>query len=184
MKLTSSLFGLLSIALVACAAESANTTTTTSATLPAANANGEYSPNWPTFGKGVDRFVTLHLGPDTLAECRMVSPKFPFNSATTYVEDQDQLAALARCLNHDSMQSRGVLLVGHTDKRGTDAFNTELGMQRAEEIRAVLIREGLTPSRIVSTVSDGERDARANGEYSNGYDRRVDVIITGGVHQP
>ena len=182
MKLTSSLFVLLSIALVACAAESANTTTT-SATLPAANANGEYSPNWPTFGKGVDRFVTLHLGPDTLAQCRMVSPKFPFNSAVAYVEDQDQLAALARCLNYETMQSRGVLLVGHTDRRGGDAYNTELGMQRAEQIRAVLIREGLTPSRIVSTISDGERDARANGEYSSGYDRRVDVIITGGVHQ-
>jgi peptidoglycan-associated lipoprotein len=164
-------------ALVACASQ---TTTTSSASLPPPNA--EYSPSWPTLGRGVERFITIQLGPDALEQCRNVSPKFPFDSATADVEDQDQLAALVRCLNHETMQSRSVLLVGRADPRGTDAYNMELGTKRVEHIRDFLVREGLDPSRI-TTDSGGKRDARGSlPDYSFGYDRRVDVVVLGAHH--
>jgi len=182
MKLTTSTLGLLSMALVACAAET-GTVTTSSASLPPPNANGEYSPSWPTLGNGIARFITIELGPDTLAQCRMVSPKFPFDSATTYVEDKDQLAAFVRCLNHESMRTRTVLLVGRADPRGSDAYNMKLGLKRAEQIREFLTREGLAPERILATETEGKRDARGNlPDYSFGYDRRVDVVVLGEHH--
>jgi OOP family OmpA-OmpF porin len=175
--------GLLSTALVACAGE-ATQTKTTSAELPVPNADGNYRPGWPVLGNGPERFITIHLGPDEFAQCRMVSPKFPFNSASTYVEDDDQLAALVRCLNHPSMESRGVLLVGRADPRGTDAYNLKLGQERAEHIREFLVKQGLAPTRI-ATDSEGKRDAKGGTpDYSYGYDRRVDVVVVGGTHSP
>ncbi len=183
MKLTSAL-GLLGLALTGCAGESATTTATTSGALPPPNANGEYSLTWPALGTGPERVITIQLGPDTLTHCRDVSPKFPFDSEIAYVEDKDQLAALVRCLNHESMLSRGVLLVGRADPRGTTTYNMSLGMKRADRIREFLIGQGLSASRI-ATASEGKADAKGNlPDYSYGYDRRVDVVVVGGTHQP
>jgi peptidoglycan-associated lipoprotein len=184
MKLASlATFGVL--ALVACASNPPPThTVEASAGLPPPNANGEYSPSWPTLGNGAARFISVELGPDALAHCRDVSPKFPFDSSTAYVESKDQLTALVGCLNHESMQARGVLLVGRADPRGTDTYNMALGSRRAEQIREFLVHEGLSPDRI-ATESEGKRDAKGNlPAYSNGFDRRVDVVVLGGEHRP
>jgi len=171
--------------LVACASGTTTTTTTTSSTLPPPDSNGEYHPGWPTLGRGVERFITIQLGPDTFEHCRMVSPKFPFDSSMTYVQDKDQLAAFVRCLNHPSMLDRKVALVGRADPRGSDAYNMQLGMRRADAIRDFLVQEGLSPDRIVSLDSEGKRDAKGYlPEYSFGYDRRTDVIVLGAAHQP
>lgn len=173
----------LTIAFVACAA-TPPPTVEKAAGLPPADANGQYSMSWPSLGRGTARFITIELGPDTLEHCRGVSPKFPFDSSTAFVEDKDQLAALVRCLNHESMLSRGVLLVGRADPRGTDAYNLALGSRRAEQIREFLVGEGLAPERI-ATESEGKRDAKGNlPAYSRGYDWRVDVVVVGGEHQP
>ncbi len=155
-----------------------------SSALPPPNAQGEYAPAWPTFGRGLERTITIQLGPDTYAYCRDVSPKFPFDKAVTYVQYADQLQALASCLNHDVMRSRRVLLLGHADPRGSDAYNLGLGERRAQQIREVLIANGLDSSRI-DVASEGKRDVkRVEPGYSLEYDRRVDVIITGGSHAP
>ena len=173
-------FGLL---LGACAAET-YPVQTTSATLPAPNAAGEYTPPWPVFGEGQARFITIQLGPDLYQYCRDVSPKFPFDSASTYVEDRDQLVALASCLNHPGLESRHVLLVGRADPRGTDGYNLALGARRAQAIKEFLVSAGLSPDRI-DLATRGKRDAKGMlPEYSFGYDRRVDIVVTGGAHHP
>jgi len=151
----------LSIALGACAANPPPPTVESRAGLPPADANGQYSMSWPALGRGAARFITVEMGPDTLEHCRNVSPKFPFDSSTALVEDKDQLAALVRCLNHESMQSRGVLLVGRADPQGTETYNLALGARRAERIREFLVREGLAPERI-ATESEGKHDAKGN----------------------
>lgn len=173
----------IAFALAACAPE-AKTVTRASSNLPAPNARGQYTLEWPDEGRGLERSIAIELGPDTVAHCRDVSPKFPFDSSTAYVQDKDQLAALVLCLNHESMQSRGVLLVGRADPRGTDAYNEALGQRRAEQIRIFLVNAGLASNRI-ATESMGKRDAHGDlPEYSHGYDRRVDVVVVGGIHQP
>jgi len=153
-------------------------------TLPPTDANGEYSLQWPDLGQGADRYITIDLGPDSFEHCRNVSPKFPFDSAQTHAQDGAQIAALASCLNHESMLDRKVLLVGRTDVQGSQTYNAQLGKKRADHIRALLIRYGLAPERI-KTKSVGEIDAKGDlPDYSRGYDRRVDIMITGGAHTP
>jgi OOP family OmpA-OmpF porin len=171
------------LALAACAGQTA-AVQTTSAMLPAPNADGEYQPPWPVFGEGQTRFITLQLGPDLYQYCRDVSPKFPFDSATTYVQDKDQLLSLASCLNHPGLEARHVLLVGHADPRGSNAYNLALGARRAQAIKEFLVGAGLSADRI-DIATRGERDAKGMlPEYSYGYDRRVDIVVTGGAHHP
>ena len=186
---------MLGLALVACGA-SQSTVRTTSAQLPPPNANGEYHVTWPAEGSGVARTITLTLGPDLHAMCRDVSPKFEFDKSATYVEYKDQLIALASCLNKAGLENRRVLLVGRADPRGSDAYNMALGERRAQGIKDFLVSSGLAASRIDITT-DGKRGAKGEqpvvveGQvdptmptFDYGYDRRVDVIVTGGAHHP
>ncbi len=141
-------------------------------------------PGWPTLGTGVARFIRIDLGPDVFAECQKVSPKFPFDSATTYAQDRMQLGALAACLNAPGMRERTLLLVGRADPHGTDAYNDRLGTKRAEAIKAILVESGIAESRI-EVASEGEKGARSGDpSWSAGSDRRVDVIVRGGSHTP
>lgn len=151
--------------------------------LPAANAHGQYSPDWPDLGYDEDRFITFELG-DSFETCRRVSPKFPFDSAHTRAQDRLQLRAFASCMNDPAMNDRAILLVGRADERGATDYNRELGMKRAERIKQLLIDNGLSASRI-QVKSAGESGAEGqNPDSSYGYDRRVDVIVSGGVHAP
>ena len=175
----------VAVATSACATEAQQTVTTTSATLPMPNVDGQYRPPWPTLGHGVDGYRTLQLGPDTLEHCQMVSPKFPFDSSLTYVENKDELAAFVRCMNHPSMTDKKVLLVGRADPRGSDEYNMKLGERRAAAVRDFLVQSGLAPERIVAIESQGKRGAKGYlPQYSFGYDRRVDVMVEGDVHAP
>jgi peptidoglycan-associated lipoprotein len=186
---------MLGVALAACSA-SVGTTTTTSAELPAPSADGNYHVQWPSEGSGVARTITLTLGPDLHAMCRDVSPKFPFDKATTYVDDKAELLALASCLNKPGMESRQVILVGRADPRGSDAYNMALGERRAQSIKDFLVSNGLSANRIAITT-EGKRGAKGHQpvvvegqvdptmpQFTYGYDRRVDVVVTGGAHHP
>src|SRR6266550_437734 len=84
----------LGLALAGCSA-SVGTTSTTSAQLPAPSGDGNYHVRWPDEGSGVARWETFTLGPDLHKWCRDVSPKFPFDDSTAYVENKDELVALA-----------------------------------------------------------------------------------------
>ncbi|MEO7037707.1 MAG: OmpA family protein [Polyangiaceae bacterium] len=151
--------------------------------MPTPNAQGEYSPDWPDLGRDADRFITFELG-DSYETCRRVSPKFPFDSAHTRAQDRAQLRAFAACMNDPTMTNRTILLVGRADDRGPTGYNRELGMKRAQRIEQLLIDNGLSASRI-QVKSAGESGAEGQSPASSyGYDRRVDVIVTGGAHAP
>jgi outer membrane protein OmpA-like peptidoglycan-associated protein len=164
--------------LAACGGQTAQTPEPTLASAQ------ETRANWPINGPGTDRFIGIDLGPDSFAECQRISPKFPFGSAVTFAEDRSQISALANCLNAPSMRGRTVLLIGRTDAHGSDSYNEKLGMRRAEAIRQLLVEEGVAPSRI-EIKTEGAMAAMAGiGEFEEGYDRRVDIILRGGVHAP
>jgi outer membrane protein OmpA-like peptidoglycan-associated protein len=177
---TFSLCTLAAATLLACAGEERIPAQTSLSSA----ASEQTKMDWPVFGRGAARFIRIDLGPDTFADCRRISPKFPFDSATTYAQDRAQVAAFAACLNTPEMRDRTLLLVGRTDERGPDEYNEALGLKRAHAIRLILIESGISEKRIEIT-SEGEKAAvGARQEYSQGYDRRVDVIVKGGVHQP
>jgi outer membrane protein OmpA-like peptidoglycan-associated protein len=71
-----------------------------------------------------------------------------------------------------------VLVVGHTDKVGTDAANDVLSRQRAEVVRRALIARGIAPGNVV-VVGRGKREPlvpTADG-VAEARNRRVEILV-------
>jgi outer membrane protein OmpA-like peptidoglycan-associated protein len=71
-----------------------------------------------------------------------------------------------------------VLVIGHTDKVGTDAFNDPLSRQRAEVVRRALVARGIAADNIV-VVGRGKREpivATADG-VAEARNRRVEILV-------
>ena len=71
-----------------------------------------------------------------------------------------------------------IILEGHCDERGTEAYNIALGDRRAESAKAFLVDMGIDPSRM-TTISYGEErpvDPASNQE-AWAKNRRVHFVI-------
>ena len=67
-------------------------------------------------------------------------------------------------------------IIGHTDSKGTDAYNMALGMRRAIAVRDKLLEFGLDPSRILGVESRGESEPIATNDTEEGRfeNRRIE----------
>ena len=76
--------------------------------------------------------------------------------------------------------NKKVIVKGYTDPTGSTARNMQLGMERAESVKAYFAANGIDPNR-VSVVSFGEQDLAStkNTPQSWKKDRRaITVIVT------
>ena len=73
-----------------------------------------------------------------------------------------------------------VIVVGHTDSVGTDAYNLKLGQSRAEAVKRYLTSQGVEASRVYSD-SKGESQPIASNKTAQGRseNRRVVVEVYG-----
>lgn len=101
---------------------------------------------------------------------------FEFAADTVENADEPELTDIAACLTKGALGTATVQLVGHTDPRGSQAFNQQLGMSRAEHVAKFLEAHGVAADRI-AVSSKGKEDAGMTEKDWPG-DRRVDVSIT------
>jgi peptidoglycan-associated lipoprotein len=101
---------------------------------------------------------------------------FAFDSSAITHTDAEPLNAVAKCFSAGPMKGRSLRLVGHTDPRGTAAYNESLGESRAESVKLYLDEHGLAPAH-VATSSRGAEDAKGHDETGWAHDRRVDVTL-------
>ena len=73
-----------------------------------------------------------------------------------------------------------VVIEGHTDSKGTNAYNMALGMRRAQSVKAKLLEFGMEPGRIVGTVSKGEEEPVATNTTDEGraQNRRIEFKLS------
>ena len=73
-----------------------------------------------------------------------------------------------------------VVIEGHTDSKGTNAYNMALGMRRAQSVKAKLLEFGMDPGRIVETVSKGEEEPVAANTTDEGraQNRRIEFKLS------
>jgi outer membrane protein OmpA-like peptidoglycan-associated protein len=71
-----------------------------------------------------------------------------------------------------------VVAVGHTDTAGTARSNVQLGMRRANAVRAILVNAGLSRSA-VSVTSHGEAEllVQTSDGVSVARNRRVEITV-------
>lgn len=100
---------------------------------------------------------------------------FNFNKATVRPESYSKLDLAAQIIK--SSQGGTYLLIGHTDKKGTDAYNLALSRARAAEVVKELEKRGVDPSQIKSKGM-GEAEAKVAETASDEerlQDRKVQV---------
>jgi outer membrane protein OmpA-like peptidoglycan-associated protein len=101
---------------------------------------------------------------------------FDFDSYVLRAEARENLSNLAASLNR--YPDSEVLIVGHTDSRGEDAYNQRLSENRAGSARDYLNRQGVDATRI-RAVGMGETEPVASNDTDVGRqeNRRVEVAI-------
>ena len=92
---------------------------------------------------------------------------------------RDILAKVASCVNDGPLKGKELELVGHADPRGSDKYNEELGMSRAEAVAAYLRDQGVAASQI-EIQSQGE-DAASDNPFEWPLERRVDIRVKNDV---
>ncbi len=78
------------------------------------------------------------------------------------------------------MNTEVMITVGHTDSKGSDAYNQKLSIRRAEAVKAYLITKGIDASRVY-TEGKGETQPIADNATEEGRakNRRVTVEVVG-----
>ncbi len=102
-------------------------------------------------------------------------------------QGQEALAQLARQLKQNYASISSIVLTGHTDRLGSDAYNQRLGQERANTVRMVLQQQGVDAP--ISTRSAGKSMPKTTSCVGNTSsaslkaclqaDRRVTVDVNG-----
>jgi OOP family OmpA-OmpF porin len=71
-----------------------------------------------------------------------------------------------------------VTVVGHTDAKGSDAYNMALGQRRADAVRDYIIRRGYPASNVAGAESRGERELIPGVDPFSVEQRRVVLTKT------
>ena len=103
---------------------------------------------------------------------------FDFDKSVVKPEGQAALNQLVAKLKAVTVEV--VIVVGHTDSVGTDAYNLKLGQRRAEAVKRYLTSQGIEASRVYSD-SKGKSQPVASNKTAQGRseNRRVVVEVYG-----
>jgi flagellar motor protein MotB len=101
---------------------------------------------------------------------------FPYGSAELTPEIEALMPVAAGILARNP--TLGMIIEGHTDDAGSEAFNMRLSIARAEAARQWLIDAGIEPTRVLA-VGYGEERPIADNETAEGQalNRRVEFVL-------
>jgi len=103
---------------------------------------------------------------------------FDFDKAIVKPAGKAQLEALVAKVKNINLEV--VIVIGHTDSIGSDAYNQKLSFRRAEAVKAFLISKGIEKNRIY-TEGKGEKSPVADNKTKQGRakNRRVEIEVVG-----
>ena len=114
------------------------------------------------------------------AVCKVITLdlEFDFNKADIKSKDYDKLKTVAESMK--SFDTATVLIEGHTDSKGTDAYNLKLSQRRADAVRKFLIdKYGIAAERLTAKGFGEKKPVASNAtEEGRAKNRRVDTIFT------
>ncbi len=122
----------------------------------------------------------------TEREVRIVLPAdvlFDFDKANIRPDAADALQQTLTVIRYD--KDVPIRINGHTDSKGTDAYNQTLLEQRSQSVQQWLITQGNVSAARLTTQGFGESQPRAQNTQSDGSDnpvgrqlnRRVEIVI-------
>ena len=129
-----------------------------------------------------EQIIRVDLAADTL---------FKFNGSSLndlLPKGRQEVLNVASQIHNNFVSVSRINLVGHTDRLGSDSYNNQLGQNRADTVRNLLVQNGVA-GNVISTASAGKGQPVTNGCFDVKQreelkaclqpDRRVTVEITG-----
>jgi len=101
---------------------------------------------------------------------------FDSGKATLLPGTRNKLAQLGTILS--GYADRRIIVEGHTDNVGSDAFNLQLSEARAESVRNALIEQGVSQD-LITAVGYGKSKPAASNDTAQGraQNRRVEIVV-------
>lgn len=134
------------------------------------------------FVNSADLGATRGICIGTPQECAPPEPEgldmlvtFELDSAELTEEAKGYLGLFAQMMQDERLKIASFVVEGHTDARGTDAYNDELSQARAEAVRRHLIGLGVAPERL-SSIGLGKMQPRKDDAFDP-ENRRVELRI-------
>lgn len=119
---------------------------------------------------------------DHLAEIAAKRPKidldinFDFDSAAVTLRTEPQLHSLGKALTSDELAGSVIMLGGHTDGKGSDAYNHDLSERRAEAVKRFLIETYKIPAANLVAAGYGKEGYKNSADPFAPENRRVEVV--------
>jgi outer membrane protein OmpA-like peptidoglycan-associated protein len=104
---------------------------------------------------------------------------FQVDKADLKVEAQRDLTAIAAYLKERPDQK--VLIEGHTDSTGTEAYNHELSLRRGTTVETFFLRRGVDPDRLEVRGLGEDHPVASNATIAGRQqNRRVEIVMLNG----
>ena len=100
---------------------------------------------------------------------------FAFNSAEISDEANDNLLGQSLYMKHH--EDTKIQIAGNCDERGSTEYNLALGARRANAAKAVLVKDGIAPSRI-SSISYGKERPLVKGTGESVWKYNLNATTT------
>ncbi|WP_026897227.1 OmpA family protein [Daejeonella oryzae] len=101
---------------------------------------------------------------------------FDVNQSQLKANAKSNIESLATSMKNNS--ETNILIIGHTDATGTDAYNKSLSVRRADAVKSYTVAQGISSSRL-TTQGRGESEPIADNttEAGKAQNRRVEIVI-------
>ena len=105
---------------------------------------------------------------------------FEFNSDRLTQDGKDVLDQLGEALKSDQLAgASSVILEGHTDGKGSAAYNKVLSLKRAQSVKTYLSIRQSIPSSKLKAVGKGATELADPKNPDDAVNRRVRIIVDG-----
>jgi outer membrane protein OmpA-like peptidoglycan-associated protein len=101
---------------------------------------------------------------------------FDYNSATIGPQATDVLIKLGSALKDARLKGATVLLAGHTDAKGGEAYNKDLSDRRAESVKEFLVAKFSLPPESLIALGYGKGRLKNTADPYAAENRRVQVV--------
>ena len=121
------------------------------------------------------RGVTVEPGTESKPPSIDLYINFKYDSAALEPEALLALKSLGQALQSQELKEARIQIIGHTDAKGSDAYNQKLSERRADAVRSLMVGiYDINPAHL-EAWGRGEAELKDKNRPEDGINRRVEV---------